>query len=91
MSKHQNRDKFSTIIDFLTFNMKCLLAFCVGLICFGAALFFWGAKDGNMSISIFGQSIETSSLGVSIIFIGAITFMIVIIRILKSLDHAIKN
>jgi len=56
----------------------------------GVVLVIKGGEAGRSVISLFGQQIETQSVGVACIFIGAVTLVLVIRRILKTWDRLIK-
>ena len=58
---------------------------------FGVWLVIGGGEEGTSTIELFGQTIETSSVGVACIFIGAVTVIITLRRVLKSLDTAIRK
>ena len=53
--------------------------------CLGVLLVYLGAK-GNTNIMLFGQKMETADVGVASIFIGAVTVILVIRRLLKSAE-----
>ena len=52
----------------------------------GVVLVYLGAK-GDTHMKLFGQSIDTANVGVASIFIGALTVILVIRRLLKSADR----
>src|SRR5579863_981737 len=55
----------------------------------GVILVYLGAK-GDTHIKLFGQSVETASVGVASIFMGAVTVVLVLRRLLKSADDLAK-
>lgn len=58
---------------------------------FGVVLVLAGHADAQSKISLFGQSIDTSSVGVACIVAGAIVTVLTIRRVLKSFDIVLKR
>jgi hypothetical protein len=52
----------------------------------GVMLVYLGAK-GTTTLTLFGQHLETASVGVSALFIGAVTVVLVLRRLLKSVER----
>jgi hypothetical protein len=57
----------------------------------GVWLVVGASESGTTSISLFGQEVETTSVGVACIFIGAVTVIVTIRRVLKSLDIVLRR
>jgi uncharacterized membrane protein len=57
----------------------------------GVALVYLGSRDAESIVTLFGQEIKTSSVGVACIFIGAVTAIMTIRRTFNSLDEAIRR
>lgn len=57
----------------------------------GVWLVVGAGETGTSLISIFGQELETTSVGVACIFIGAVTVMVTIRRVLKSFDIVLRR
>ena len=53
---------------------------------FGVVLVLHGATTATSSIHLFGQTIDTTSVGVACVGIGAIVVIVTIRRVLESLD-----
>jgi len=53
---------------------------------FGVQLVQSGNADAASKITLFGQQLETTSVGVACIFIGAVVMIVTIRRVLKTLD-----
>ena len=56
----------------------------------GVVLVAMGAS-GNSTISFFGQSIETTVSGIAAIFCGSVIVVIVIPKVLKTMEKLLKN
>ena len=57
----------------------------------GLALVALGGAEATSAISMFGQSIETGSMGVACLFIGAVTLGIVLPAVLKVMSAAARQ
>jgi hypothetical protein len=55
----------------------------------GVLLVYLGAT-GDTHLKLFGQSMDSASVGVASIFIGAVTVILIIRRLLKSADQVSK-
>lgn len=58
---------------------------------FGVWLVIGGGETGASTVRLFGQTIETTSVGIAAIFIGAVTVVVTLRRVLKTMDTAIRK
>jgi membrane protein implicated in regulation of membrane protease activity len=82
--------EFVAHTETLTMALLIIMAFGViaGVILagFGVVLVFHGAANATSSIHLFGQTIDTTSVGVACVAIGAVVVVVTIRRVLESLD-----
>jgi hypothetical protein len=57
----------------------------------GVWLVVGAGETGTSTISILGQTIQTTSVGVACIFIGAIVVLMVLRRVMKSFDILLRR
>jgi hypothetical protein len=70
-----------------TYKLVAIGAYVVGGIfgLLGVWLVYLGSQ-GNTDLSFFGQTVKTTNVGIAAIFIGAATVVLLIRRLLKSID-----
>lgn len=75
-----------------TITMALLIIMAFGVIAgvllagFGVVLVLHGSVNATSSIHLFGQTIDTTSVGVAGVLIGAVVVILTIRRVLESLD-----
>ena len=67
-----------------------IVAAGLGFAVLGVVLVLEGGESGSSVIKMFGQEISTDSVGVACIFIGAVTAIFGIRRVLKTWEHVTK-
>jgi hypothetical protein len=75
------RGRTLLIISILTAAASTLFAL------FGVWLVALGSSALGSEIQLFGQSIKTQSVGVACVFIGGVTLVIILRRVMRSLDR----
>ena len=58
---------------------------------FGIWLVFGGGPAGSSIMTLFGQELKTENVGVACVFIGAVTVVVTLRRVLRALEIAIRR